>query len=136
MNTFLIYILLLTIIQAFIFNFSLIKCASTCTEKCQANYTHPGQCLRKPKQNLTLECGSENDVVNFIRKNDDQYISGYNIQFYSENHNYSVIYNKFNKLLINNLRRIDSGQNSFQSYNILNKTKTCNFSVYLYGIYF
>jgi hypothetical protein len=129
-----IYFLPFIIIEAIILSNSFIKCTTTCKETCKTNYTNSAQCLRKPTQNLILECGSNYDVVNFIRKNDNQYISGYNIQFYSDDYNYSIISNEFNKLVINNLRRIDSGSNSFQSFNIFNKNETCNFSVYLYGI--
>lgn len=137
MNKLLIYLLPLILVEVFLSNNNLIKCASTCTDTCQANYTHTGQCVRKAGEKLILECEqNDNNVVSFIRKNDNQYISGYNVQFYSDNNNYSQIDYKYNTLVINNVRRIDAGKNSFESYNIFDKAKICNFSVHLYGIFF
>ncbi len=100
-----------------IFHLTLANCLTTCTDKCRANSTHVAECLRKARANLTLEC-TNYDIVNFVRNFDNRTIFGFNVQFFSDNFNYSIVEGSFNQILINNLRGVDSGKKSFQAFNL------------------
>jgi hypothetical protein len=104
-----------------------------CEDKCISSPTDEAVCLRKAKTNLTLVC-EKHSLVNFVRNNDNKTISGFNVQFFSDNNSYSQINNVYNELVINSLRGIDSGKRSFRGYDVLAKLDPCNYSIYTYGM--
>jgi hypothetical protein len=104
-----------------------------CEEKCVSDPAKEAVCLKKARTNLTLVC-EQISVVNFNRNHDNKPISGYGVPFFSDNNSYSQINNTFNQLVINNLRGVDSGKNSFQGFDLFNQKKPCNYSIYIYGM--
>jgi hypothetical protein len=136
MNRCIINSVLIFLIVLIKFDLSLVNGAAKnvqCEEKCVSTPTQEGTCLKKARTNLTLVC-DQYTVVSFVRNRDNKTITGFNIQLFSDNNSYLQIDKLYNQLIINNLRGIDSGKNSFQGFDIFKRENPCNYSIYTYGM--